>query len=176
MRALSSQQPRFLNNLCAFVWCLMSVCLSVCPRKSFKSVSKISIGFIGNFRHTFFRGPNEGPKNNSLNRIQAYFPGPPKNRFFWKSCAKKICLTITIFWRRRRHIEDFAEGEILLQSFPAWELRAHLPRGSSLVYREVSFSEMSKIWCFLMIMMKVQQNYNVILYTYWLHSANYRIS
>ena len=28
MRALSSQQPRFLNNLCAFV-CLSDVCLSV---------------------------------------------------------------------------------------------------------------------------------------------------
>ena len=76
MRALSSQQPRFLNNLCA------SVCLSVTAEAS-NMCRKLASASYTNFDTHFSGVPKRVPKITSTYRIQAHFPGPLKKSFFW---------------------------------------------------------------------------------------------
>ncbi len=109
MRALSSQQPRILNNLCAFVWCLWQKKLQIHEANGTRLHCELP--------RLNSRGPKKGPKNNSLNRIQAYFPGPPKNRyFFWKSCEKNLLDNSRSLAPKAPYLKaNFAEGEILPQ-------------------------------------------------------------
>ncbi len=129
MRALSSQPPRFLNNLCASVWCLF-----VRDKRS-NLCRKFASASYANFDTLFLGVPKRVPKITALNRIQAYFPGPLKKSTFSKKLRKKNLLDNNdILAPKAPYLKaDFAEGEILPQQFPARELRAHLPRGSSLV-------------------------------------------
>ena len=120
MRALSSQQPRFLNNLCVFVW---------------ESTKPMAPGFIPSIRHTSRGVPKRVPKITSTCRNKNRLPGPQKKTiFFWKSCAKNLLDNNGLLAPKAPYLKaDFAEGEILRQQFPARELRTHLLRESSLV-------------------------------------------
>ena len=69
MMALSSQQPRFLNNLCAFVSCM--------------SGKNAILPFI-EASASFHPSPTGVPKITSNKRVLANFPGPQKIDIFGK--------------------------------------------------------------------------------------------
>ena len=73
-------------------------------------------------------------KITSTYRFIKRLPGTKKNVFFEKVAQQNLLDNNGIFAPKAPYLKaDFAEGEILLQQFPARELRAHLLRGSSLV-------------------------------------------
>ena len=127
MRALSSQQPRFLNNLCA------SVCLSVCLSVRAGGANlcrKLASASYANF-DTLLKGvPKRVPKITSLNPLQAYFPGPPKNRTFLKKLRKKICSTNDLLAPKApclRHIPP--KAKFFLSRFPPENFGRTCPAG-----------------------------------------------
>jgi len=65
-----------------------------------------------------------------------------RERIFFEKVAQKFLLDNNdLLAPKAPYLKaDFAEGEILPQQFPARELRAHLPRGSSLVLDVLIFS------------------------------------
>ena len=127
MRVLSSQQPRFLNNLCAYV------CLSdVCPAKTFKSSKPLTPGFIPYCRRTERGVPKRVQK---ITQLSSLLSGTSKKSTFWKKLRKTFCPARRYLGAEGAILKaHFAEGESLHPQFPSRELRAHLPRGSSLVW------------------------------------------
>ena len=89
----------------------------------------------GIVRH-YSRGvPERGPKLLSFKHWNKAFPGTRKKINFFENVAQKILPGSRRYLGAEGAIlkVHFAEDESLHPQFPSRELRAHLPRGSSLV-------------------------------------------